>query len=232
MQRLKHTLTIGMQALEIDLRVVAHHLRQRGQLAVVHIGRGVGHAAQRRHLELAEVAVLQVDVARLQRGLPVARVAPAAEQVVGAGAQLGDAAVATGVDNAGAHKEGQADVGKFAVAEVRPAVAQSAATTADEELCAALGVLRITRSGSGVTAQQGVAKVIEGRAWARQAADPGAKGFGQQHGTALFIVVSLFTGRGFEPARKGAVTLQELVQMGRRGGHFALGGHRAQCLAP
>ena len=63
-------LAVGVQAVLVEVRVVAHDVAQRGEAAVVHVRRGARHVAQRRHLELAEVAVLERDVPRAGRGAP------------------------------------------------------------------------------------------------------------------------------------------------------------------
>jgi RES domain-containing protein len=44
---------MAMQALFVQLRSVAHDILQRRQAAVVHIGAGAGHVAQRWNTKLA-----------------------------------------------------------------------------------------------------------------------------------------------------------------------------------
>jgi hypothetical protein len=80
-------LAVAVQAVFIDFRVVAHDIAQRGEAAVVHVGRGVSEVAQAGHLEFAEVAMLGPQVARCRGVFPGRIVVVAAEQVVGVGQQ-------------------------------------------------------------------------------------------------------------------------------------------------
>jgi methyl-accepting chemotaxis protein len=82
MQRLEDALTVGVQLIEVELRIVVHHVSERGELAVVHVGCCQRHVAQAGYLELAEVAVLRLHVAGLDRGRCVGGIAPARQQVV------------------------------------------------------------------------------------------------------------------------------------------------------
>ena len=103
----------------VDLRVVAHDVVEGGEAAVVHVRRGHGDVAQRRHAELAPVAVLRLHVPR-RRAVALRRiVVVAAEQVERAGPQRRDAAVAALVDAARLGEVGHADVVELAVGEVR-----------------------------------------------------------------------------------------------------------------
>ena len=76
-QRPQDPLAVGVQPVLVEVRVVPHDVAQRGQAAVVHVGRGARHVAQRGHLELAVVAVLERDVPRADgasaRGIVVER---------------------------------------------------------------------------------------------------------------------------------------------------------------
>src|SRR6266513_1164910 len=82
----------------VELGVKAHHVAQRREAAVVHVGRGACHVAQPRDAELAEVALLRLDVARAGGGGAPRVVVIATEQVVRARLQPLDAAVAPGID--------------------------------------------------------------------------------------------------------------------------------------
>src|SRR5258705_13286174 len=69
-QRFQDFFTVGMNSFKIQLRVEHHDLLESRDAAVVHVRRGASRFAQRRHAELAEVAVLRVDMARAGRALP------------------------------------------------------------------------------------------------------------------------------------------------------------------
>ena len=104
------------------------------------------HVAQARHLELAEVAVLRLHVAGLDRGRRIA--ARRSNATTGCSAlalQRRDAAMAPRIDDAGPHEEGQSGVAELAVAEQRSHVAQVAAPAADEQARAALRRQRVVR---------------------------------------------------------------------------------------
>jgi hypothetical protein len=85
-RRLQDRIAVRMQAVQAQRRMVPQHVAQRGQLTVVHAGRRLCHVAKAGYLELAEVAVLQVDMAGLER-CRVRPVAQRRQQVVGAGLQ-------------------------------------------------------------------------------------------------------------------------------------------------
>ncbi len=55
---------VAVQAVGTDGRVMLHHVVERGKAAVVHVGAGTADLTQAGHTELAEIAVLGLDVAR------------------------------------------------------------------------------------------------------------------------------------------------------------------------
>ena len=72
-----------MQAVDVDLRVIAHHFAQRANLPVVHIRARQRGIAQRRHLEFAEIAHALREHSREQVSQAIA-----AQSAIGIGAAL------------------------------------------------------------------------------------------------------------------------------------------------
>src|ERR1043166_3954202 len=132
LERLEQALAVCVQPLRIELGVIAHHVTQSGELAVVHVRCGQCSVPQRRHAELAEVALLLRHMGRAlssaARGIVVVR----PQQIEPAVLELPDALVAAGIDPAGRGKKRDADVVEFAVGEVRPEVTDIAGALAYE----------------------------------------------------------------------------------------------------
>src|SRR5712671_2836068 len=81
MQRLEDALAVGVDSFNIEIRITLDHVPQRRDVAVVHVWRGARDVAQPGHAELAEIAVLRLDMPRAGRGgVPWIVVVPA-EQV-------------------------------------------------------------------------------------------------------------------------------------------------------
>jgi hypothetical protein len=87
----------------------------------------------------------------------------------------------------GGRRSGGADVGKLAVAEQRPGVAQVTAAAAHEQLQPRVR-RRVARRRRRVAARQRVAKAVEGRRRRHQAADEGTQRLGGQHQQRLVVV--------------------------------------------
>jgi len=68
-KRAQQGFTIGMQPLEIDVRIMGHHRGQVWRAAIMEIGRGGCRAAQARHAELAEIAVVCLQMSGSNRGV-------------------------------------------------------------------------------------------------------------------------------------------------------------------
>ena len=130
----------------------------------MHVRRGARDVAQRRHLELAEVAVLARDVARAGRGAAGRIVVERAEQVVAACLEPADAFEPAGVHAPRSREERDADVVELAVGEAGADVADVALAPADEEREPALRRERIARCGGVVAAGQRIAELVERRA--------------------------------------------------------------------
>src|ERR1700675_1082767 len=100
-----------------------HHVAQGGEAAVMHVGRGERDVAQGRHAEFAEIALLQLDMARARSRRPGWVVVAAAEQVMRVASQPLDSLVPTGVDLSLALEKRDAGVAELAVCELRAEVA-------------------------------------------------------------------------------------------------------------
>src|SRR5207344_401985 len=124
-------------------------------------GRARFEIAQRRHLEFAEIAVLERDVARAGRGRALRIVVVGAEQVGAVGEQLLDAAVPARVDLARTNEKTNAGIVEFAVGERRPDVAGVARAPADEKAESPLRGFGIARHRGPVAARERVAELVE-----------------------------------------------------------------------
>src|SRR6187431_2555698 len=143
-----------MQAVDVDLRVIAHDFAQRANLPVVHIRARQRGIAQRRHLEFAEVALYEIDMLRRDGGRARRIVVVWPEQVELAALQLPDAFVAARIDAAFAGEERHTRRVKLAVGETRPRMAGRAVAFADENFEPALRGYRIARGGGAVAARE------------------------------------------------------------------------------
>ena len=117
-QRLENFLAVGVKPLFVELGVMADHVAQGGEAAIVHVGRIEHGVAQRRHLELAEIALLGFDMAGAGGGAARRVVAPARQQVVRAGVDLLDATMAAGIDTARLNEIRNTGVGELIVGEI------------------------------------------------------------------------------------------------------------------
>src|SRR4051812_16595359 len=105
--------------------------------------------------------MLQLDMPRRHGAHALAVVVVAPEQVVGAFPELAYAAVPAGVDDPLGGEEWDSGIGEFAVAELRPEVAQVAAAFADEKAQAPLRCQGITGRGLRIPFLQRVAEIVE-----------------------------------------------------------------------
>lgn len=141
-----------------------HDIGEGREASVVHVGRGARDVTQRGHLELAEIAVLKLDMPGLCDGCAARIVVVAAKEVEGARRKAPDTAVPARVHAAVGVEERDADVVELAVRERRAEVADVAAAAADEKARAALRRRRITRRGPRVARRERVPEIVEGRA--------------------------------------------------------------------
>jgi hypothetical protein len=170
-----------VQPVFVEFRVVPHDIAQRGQAAVVHVGCGQRQIAQRRHLELAEVAMFGPQVSGSGGVAPCCVVVFGAEQVVRTRQKVLDAALAAGVDAPRLDEEGHADVTEFAIGEEGPGVAGGALSPAEENLQAAPGRGRVGRCCLAVTGGQGGTEAVERGRRRNQGLLPGRDGFRDIH---------------------------------------------------
>ena len=170
LQRLQQAFAVGVQTINIQVRVMSHHLSKREHFTAVHVRPGITHVAQRRHFKFAEIAMLRFQVCGLggagARGIVVVR----SQQIVFAGGQNLDAVVTAAVHplTVTIDKMRHADIVKLAVGEHRPGVAGAAIAFADENLQAAPRLARIQRCLGMIAARQRIAKGIKRRVFGQQ----------------------------------------------------------------
>ncbi len=181
-----------MQAFFVEFRVVPHHVAQRSQAAVVHVGRGQGQVAQRRHLEFTEVAMLGPQMFRCRGIVPRSIVVMGAKLVPGARQQALDAALAARVDAVRLDEEGDADVAEFAVGKQRTGMAGGTLPAAEEQAQAALRRRRIGGGRLRIALPQGVAEAVEGRRRRDQGLLPGGDGFRDIHHEVRVVGIGRF----------------------------------------
>jgi hypothetical protein len=153
-----------MQPLEVELGVMTDDGGERAEAPVVHVRRGARDVAQRRHAELAEVAVLERHVANRGRRSRRRIVVERTEEVVTARLHAADALVPSRVDAPRGDEERDAGVVELAVGECRSEVADVAAPLPHEERGAPAGGGRVACRGGGIAARERIAKLVERRA--------------------------------------------------------------------
>ena len=189
--------------------------------------------AQAGHFELAEVAVGGRQMLGFDSGLCIRRIAIARQQVVGAGAQLLDAAVAARVHHARAHKKRQSDVGKFAVAEQGSMVAGAALALAHKQTQSPLRLHRVTRRGLAIAAAQCTHKVVKRGGTRLQTAHKCAQSFGSiDQGGFVRDVGGRPAPNALVSAAQIGILLQQLANVRPTAGHLLRMGQRCDGLRP
>ena len=109
-----------------------HHITQRGQVPIMHVGRGLRDIAQSRYFKLLKCLRGQIDVARrLPRRFSFV-VVVGTQQIETAGAQLLDALITPPINAARFAHNRNTDLVKLAVGELGPEVTQAAIAFADK----------------------------------------------------------------------------------------------------
>ena len=166
-----------MQTDGVEIGVVPDDLGDSFDAAVAAIGCGQHQVAQRRHLELAEIPLLEGYLARARSAGPRRVVVVGTQQIEAALQELPDALVASGIGLAERCKARQAGVEELAVGEVGAGMAGGAGALADEDLEPSLRRLGIVPGGRRFRPRQGVPELVERRASAHQGFLEGGEGF-------------------------------------------------------